>query len=277
MGASVFISHAEKDSALANALTNLLLTGVGLKQEQIFCSSLAGLGIPAGEDFKGYIGDRLSDAPIVIALLTPNYYASAFCLCEAGATWILSKDFVPLVAPTTKFSEMKAVLQGTQALCIDEETSLDEMRQRLESLVQGETKDAWWTVKKKEFLHNLPSVISSLEKPATPSAKEYAETVAERDAYREVGEDLESRLAALQKKYDALAALKDAEAVQALEIEACGEQEQFDSLVKEVSRALVPLSSGVIEALYQQSRGEKWYPSDEWGNRLTDDIERGLL
>ena len=74
----VFISHADKDSALANARSDLL-TGLNLQTSNIFCSSLAGLGIPAGQDFKSYIKQELANSTVVIALLTPNYYASAFC------------------------------------------------------------------------------------------------------------------------------------------------------------------------------------------------------
>lgn len=173
MSGSVFISHAVEDKELANALADLLALGVGLGQAQIFCSSLAGMGIPAGKSFKDYIGEELAGAPVVIALLTPNYYSSAFCLCETGATWILSKDFIPLLTPATKFSDMKAVLEGTQALRIEEETALDEVREHLEPYALKKTKDAWWTVKKKEFLEELPSILGKLPKPKLPTAEDH--------------------------------------------------------------------------------------------------------
>jgi len=162
-----------EDKELANALADLLALGVGLGQAQIFCSSLAGMGIPAGKSFKDYIGEELAGAPVVIALLTPNYYSSAFCLCETGATWILSKDFIPLLTPATKFSDMKAVLEGTQALRIEEETALDEVREHLEPYALKKTKDAWWTVKKKEFLEELPSILGKLPKPKLPTAEDH--------------------------------------------------------------------------------------------------------
>jgi len=51
----VFISHATEDKPLAEALGELIELGLGLTHDQIFCSSLAGQGIPAGSDFKGHI------------------------------------------------------------------------------------------------------------------------------------------------------------------------------------------------------------------------------
>ncbi|MGA8087442.1 MAG: toll/interleukin-1 receptor domain-containing protein [Terracidiphilus sp.] len=213
MTGRVFISHADKDSALANALTDLLLTGLNLQTSNIFCSSLAGLGIPAGQDFKSYIKQELADSTVVIALLTPNYYASAFCLCEAGAAWVLSKDFLPFVVSNSTFGEMKAVLQGTQALRLEEETALDEMRERIEKGLSVTSKHAWWTKKKGEFLKKLSDIVASLEKPNRPSAKEYADALKQRDDYRQVSEELEERLNRCEKNYTEVAKLKDREAV----------------------------------------------------------------
>ena len=82
----VFISHATDDKSLADALSDLIEAGIGLTHNQVFCTSIAGQGIPAGQDFKHHIHNELANSLVVIALLTPNYYASAFCLCELGGT-----------------------------------------------------------------------------------------------------------------------------------------------------------------------------------------------
>ena len=42
----VFISHATEDKPLAEALSDLIEAGIGLTHDQIFCTSLAGQGIP---------------------------------------------------------------------------------------------------------------------------------------------------------------------------------------------------------------------------------------
>jgi hypothetical protein len=273
----VFISHAELDKQLADALTDLLLVGVGLQQDQIFCTSLAGLGIPAGQDFKKTIGERLRGAPYVIALLTPNYYASAFCLCEAGATWILSKEFIPFTTPLAGFDQLKAVLIGTQALRLNEETALDEMRQSLEPLLAKRSSDARWTVKKKEFLDKLPAILAALPKPKLPTPKEHKDVIVERDGYKELNIELQAELLDCQHKYSAVAKLKDKGEVHTVELAHSDEQEQFDSLVNALYLTTKDLSKGVVEALYHSERGEDWLPNQDWDDRLTDDVEYNLL
>jgi hypothetical protein len=275
--ASVFISHADKDASLANKLTDLLLVGLGLKAADIFCTSLAGLGIPAGQDFKGYIRKELADSTVVIALLSPNYYASAFCLCEAGATWVLAKDFIPFVVEPSTFSEMKAVLQGTQALQLNEETALDEMRERIESALGASTKHAWWTKKKQEFLVALPDIIANLPKPGLPTAKQYAEALQKQSDYEQVVDDLEQQVRNCQEKYTLLSTLKDREEVKAMEVEYAGERAKFDALESAAAKALAKLSSCVVYALYKNERGEAWVPSREFDDQVNEDVERGLL
>lgn len=277
MAASIFISHADKDESLASKLTDLLLAGLGLKASDIFCTSLAGLGIPAGQDFKSYIRKELAESTVVIALLSPNYYASAFCLCEAGATWVLAKDFIPFVVEPSTFSEMKAVLQGTQALRLNEETALDEMRERIESALAVSTKHAWWTKKKQEFLAALPSVVASLPKPEHPTGKQYAEAQQKLTDYQQITEDLEDQVKECKEKYALISALKDREEVKAKELEYDGEQAKFEALESAAAKSLSKLSSAVVYALYKSERGESWVPAREFDDQVSEDVERGLL
>jgi hypothetical protein len=81
----VFISHATVDKALADAVQTLIETGVGLPHHEVFCTSLEGLGIPEGTaDFKDFIRKQMLDCDTVVALISENYYGSAFCMCELG-------------------------------------------------------------------------------------------------------------------------------------------------------------------------------------------------
>src|ERR1039458_2333317 len=99
MARNVFISHASTDKSLVDSFVQLLEGGVGVRHSQIFCSSVEGHGIPPGKDFKAYIKEKLSEAELVFALISKNFYASAFCMCELGAIWIQAKGFIPVVVP----------------------------------------------------------------------------------------------------------------------------------------------------------------------------------
>lgn len=275
----IFISHASDDKALAEALSDLIEAGVGVAHDQVFCTSLAGQGIPAGTDFKGYIHKELGQSSIVIALLTPNYYASSFCLCELGGTWILSKDFLPFTTPLAGYGDLQAVLKGIQVLKIQEETDLDldQMRDRLFELAAVPTPTPRWSVKKSKFLAQLANIFSALPKPKVRTAAEFKKVTDERDGFEAENESLENELKTLRQKYEELARHKDKATIAKVELQFSGEQEKFEFYEREVKQVMRPLSRGVREALFYWFRNQEWFPDEVWDGRLEDDIERGLL
>jgi len=56
---SVFISHAVKDKPLVQEIVGLIEEGMGVPEDEIFCSSLDGCGIPSGKNFVMYIKEQL--------------------------------------------------------------------------------------------------------------------------------------------------------------------------------------------------------------------------
>jgi hypothetical protein len=106
----VFISHATEDKPLAEALGELIELGLGLSHDQIFCSSLAGQGIPSGTDFKSHIKGGLARAhgPLVWAdgmasgsresniLITTRCFSTSSC-SNRVATWssLAESSFLP--------------------------------------------------------------------------------------------------------------------------------------------------------------------------------------
>src|SRR5438270_6014278 len=54
----IFISHAATDKAIADRVVDLLNTAMGIDvQNDVFCTSLEGLKIPPGKDFKDFVKD----------------------------------------------------------------------------------------------------------------------------------------------------------------------------------------------------------------------------
>jgi hypothetical protein len=72
----VFISHAATDKQIADQLAELLTLGLNIKGDEIFCSSLPGRNIEPGFNFVDYIKGALSEAKVVLLLMTENYLAS---------------------------------------------------------------------------------------------------------------------------------------------------------------------------------------------------------
>src|SRR5438552_15374014 len=97
--AKLFISHASADLPVVSAFVDLLEGGVGVPPGDIFCTSLRGQGVKPGKDFKESIRANLNDAECALALVSPNYYASAFSMCELGGVWLTAKDYLPILVP----------------------------------------------------------------------------------------------------------------------------------------------------------------------------------
>jgi hypothetical protein len=80
----IFVSHAHADKLLVDALVDLIGTGVGIPSEEVFCTALEGLGIPAGSNFIDYIKAQIQKPEVVLLLITDNYLKRPFCL----ARWV---------------------------------------------------------------------------------------------------------------------------------------------------------------------------------------------
>lgn len=102
----LFISHAEKDAAIVKRLVELLLC-IGMKEEDMFCSSVAGLGIPIKQNIYDYLRELLKrDDIYVMFMLSDNYYQSPACLNEMGAAWVTRHDCITFLLPGFEYKDI---------------------------------------------------------------------------------------------------------------------------------------------------------------------------
>ena len=94
----VLISHSSRDAELAQALINLLRSGLGLVPRQIRCSSVDGYRLPAGVNTDAQLRREIKSVKVLIGLLTPNSLSSAYVLLELGARWLNELFMIPLLA-----------------------------------------------------------------------------------------------------------------------------------------------------------------------------------
>jgi hypothetical protein len=99
-GILVLISHSSKDKALAEALIDLLRSGLGLLASQIRCSSVDGYRLPAGVNTHDQLRKEIKSVKVLIGLLTPNSLSSTYVLFELGARWGAGLFMIPLLAGT---------------------------------------------------------------------------------------------------------------------------------------------------------------------------------
>lgn len=63
--------------------------------------------MPSGVDFVDYMREELTGAQLVLQLITPSFFESAFCLCELGAQWGMGLPCFPLVVPPVVYTHLK--------------------------------------------------------------------------------------------------------------------------------------------------------------------------
>ena len=131
-----------------------LLEAMGVHQEDIFCCSADGNGIPIGTDWKSYLHKELNDNTFVIFLLSKNFYNSPICLCEMGAAWIMTKDHAPILIPPAGYSDLEGVIT-TQGFKINEATQWTQLKEQL----GFNPKHAIWERKRNSILERIETLI----------------------------------------------------------------------------------------------------------------------
>lgn len=110
----LFISHSSANENIATNLVQLLRT-LGFNNKNLFCSSVPGYDIKEGEDIYDTLASKFQDYKIfVIFLLSLEYYESAACLNEMGATWVLKANYSTIVCPGFSIPEIKGAINPSK-------------------------------------------------------------------------------------------------------------------------------------------------------------------
>lgn len=117
----LFISHSSANENVATNLVQLLRT-LGFNNKNLFCSSIPGYDIKEGEDIYDTLASKFQDYNIfVIFLLSSEYYKSAACLNEMGATWVLKANYSTIVCPGFSIPKIEGAINPRKmALLLDD-------------------------------------------------------------------------------------------------------------------------------------------------------------
>lgn len=262
----IFLSHSSADVALATEVRNLLIIGCGVSTNDILVSSVPGNGIPAGTpSFVDYLKARLQNAEIVVLLLSENFFASQYCLCELGATWLLGKPYFPLVVSPLSKSELGSTLEVTQAGEINNGRYLDQLPDKIrETVGTGVGTDAWG-LQRDVFLAGLGELIKSLPAPKLVSADKLGEAQNKyQGAIAKIGEK-EKEAALLKQQIADLEKCKDKDEGNAVARKYSTTQEQFEKLVQNAKGALERVKQITAAALFAEQGDHPCFPADgDW-------------
>lgn len=158
--AKIFISHSSKDKILVNQFVEkILILGCGLNDEQIFCTSIEGLGIKTGSDFREHIRQNLKNAKYSFLIISNDYKESEVCINEMGASWAIDDIQVKqFLAPNLNFNSLGVLLNIHQAAKIDNPSDLDELYQELIEAYETKVKTVRWNKHKTDFLNFIQSL-----------------------------------------------------------------------------------------------------------------------
>lgn len=136
----LFISHSSRDLAYVSHLVKYL-GALGMNENNMFCSSIKGYGIPLGENIYDYLKEQFQNYELrVIFVLSDNYYNSVASLNEMGAAWVLQNDYNCILLPKFEFKDIKGAVDPRK-ISIKMDSSEKDVKNRLFELWKSLQKD----------------------------------------------------------------------------------------------------------------------------------------
>lgn len=149
----IFISHASIDKRIISQFVDKILTlGCKIDGTDIYCTSIDGLGIKTGVDFRDHIKTSLQVSDFVLLMVSQNYKLSEVCLNEMGAAWVLDKRVIPIIVDAIDFDEMGVVYKVKQGMKIKDDARLDELYAELLEYYDIKQDMKIWNRHKREFI-----------------------------------------------------------------------------------------------------------------------------
>ncbi len=105
----IFISHSSKDVKYVKSFVdNILILGLDISGQRIFCSSMEGHGVKSGQYIPDRLKEEINKSSLALLFISKNYKASEVCLNEVGAAWatLTKETVIPLLLPNTDFNEL---------------------------------------------------------------------------------------------------------------------------------------------------------------------------
>ena len=111
----IFISHNTVDKPFVEKIVQLI-ESIGVKRQDIFCSSIPGYGVPNSQDIFEFLREQFEKYELFIVFVhSTNYYNSPISLNEMGAAWVLRSKYISFLLPNFDFSSMTGIINARTA------------------------------------------------------------------------------------------------------------------------------------------------------------------
>lgn len=152
----VFISHSSKDKDIIEKFTDhILQLGIGLKPEDIFCTSIEEMGIKNGEDIRHHIRENVQTADFSFLMISKNYKQSEICLNEMGAVWATDNQVRYYILPDVDFKEIGWLCDAYKADKLCDSVVLDTLQEELTNFYGLPHRGAIWSRHRQNFIDYL--------------------------------------------------------------------------------------------------------------------------
>jgi len=112
----IFISHRHKDENIVRALVDCIKLYFQIDRQDIRCTSVRPYRLPVGENTSDRLRDEISDAEVVLGILTTDTLASSYVAFELGSAWGQRVWTCPLLARGADHTHIPDPIRGLSAL-----------------------------------------------------------------------------------------------------------------------------------------------------------------
>lgn len=174
----IFISHRSTDKDVADMLVGFF-TSSGISRESIFCSSLPGNDV--NEKISQEIKLALQNSAVNIAILSYDYYQSAYCLNEAGILWYNETPVIAIALPEINSNNMIGFLNNEYKLRrLDSDTDISYIYDTVhDAISMKQTKMSIITAENKKLRSRYDNFIKNREQPKQTSEELLTNTISD--------------------------------------------------------------------------------------------------
>lgn len=252
----IFISHSSRDEIIVEAFCDHILIGaLSINHADIFCTSIDGMRIRSGYDWRNEIKAELSAARVVLLIVSPAYRESEVCLNEMGAAWISDIHVLPIIVPPISTDTVGVLAKPLQYEKINDEGGLDRIRDEFVSwklTSDSKVKSDRWTAQKKKFLVAYEKQIKANPYPPSIERSTVEELTRKLSESEAANTTLVEDLSRCEDQIARLKLAKNADEIAAIEREFSdsSEMERFQDLLRSTTDALEEFHPSVRTLLY---------------------------
>ena len=118
----IFISHRHKDEKIVSALVECIRTYFTVDRQDVRCTSVRPYRLPVGENTADRLREEITEAEVVLGILTTDTLESSYVAFELGSAWGQRVWTCPLLARGADQSHIPDPIRGLSPLFLSKDS-----------------------------------------------------------------------------------------------------------------------------------------------------------